>query len=65
MGNGESPKIGGKMDKILIGTRAVGQDEPPYFIAEIGANHNGKNRPQTGSHHAITKTLPKKVRNFL
>ena len=29
------------MEKLSIGGRAVGQGEPPYIIAEIGANHNG------------------------
>lgn len=29
------------MEKLNIGGRAVGQGEPPYIIAEIGANHNG------------------------
>jgi N,N'-diacetyllegionaminate synthase len=29
------------MDKVRLGTRAVGPDEPPYFIAEVGSNHNG------------------------
>ena len=29
------------MEKLNIGGRAVGRGEPPYIIAEIGANHNG------------------------
>ena len=29
------------MEKLNIGGRAVGPGEPPYIIAEIGANHNG------------------------
>lgn len=29
------------MEKLTIGGRAVGPGEPPYIIAEIGANHNG------------------------
>lgn len=29
------------MKKVLIGGKAVGHDEPPYVVAEIGINHNG------------------------
>lgn len=29
------------MEKLNIGGRAIGPGEPPYIIAEIGANHNG------------------------
>ncbi len=29
------------MVKLDIGGRVVGPGEPPYFIAEIGSNHNG------------------------
>ena len=29
------------MEKLNINGRLVGPGEPPYFIAEIGANHNG------------------------
>jgi len=29
------------MEKLTIGGRAVGHGEPPYVIAEVGANHNG------------------------
>jgi N-acetylneuraminate synthase len=29
------------VEKLNIGGRAVGPGEPPYIIAEIGANHNG------------------------
>src|SRR5690606_20019142 len=35
------PEAGGSVEKLNIGGRAVGQGEPPYIIAEIGANHNG------------------------
>jgi pseudaminic acid synthase len=31
-----------KNREILIGQRSVGKDFPPYFIAELSANHNGK-----------------------
>lgn len=30
------------MEPVKIGKRLIGQDEPPYVIAEIGANHNGQ-----------------------
>lgn len=29
------------MNKIKIGNRLIGQGDPPYFIADIGANHDG------------------------
>jgi len=29
------------MNKIKIGNRWIGQGDPPYFIADIGANHDG------------------------
>ena len=29
------------MEKLNIGKRTIGPGEPPYIIAEIGANHNG------------------------
>lgn len=29
------------MDHLVIGARIVGDNEPPYVIAEIGSNHNG------------------------
>lgn len=29
------------MEKLNLAGRCVGQGEPPYFIAEIGSNHNG------------------------
>lgn len=29
------------MEKLKIGDRWIGADEPPYVIAEIGSNHNG------------------------
>lgn len=29
------------VERVQIGSRWVGQGEPPYIIAEIGANHNG------------------------
>ena len=29
------------MEKLDLAGRLVGPDEPPYFIAEIGSNHNG------------------------
>lgn len=30
------------MDKIInINGRLIGQDQPPYIIAELSANHNG------------------------
>ena len=29
------------MDRLTLGGRAIGPGEPPAFIAEIGANHNG------------------------
>ena len=29
------------IERVRIGNRWVGQGEPPYIIAEIGANHNG------------------------
>src|SRR5690606_21477074 len=35
------PEAGGSVEKLNIGGRAVGHGEPPYIIAEIGANHNG------------------------
>jgi N-acetylneuraminate synthase len=30
------------MEPVRIGKRLVGKNEPPYVIAEIGANHNGE-----------------------
>src|SRR5579862_4851386 len=33
--------VGGVMEKLSLGGRLVGPGEPPYIIAEIGANHNG------------------------
>lgn len=29
------------MERLTIAGRVIGPDEPPYIIAEIGANHNG------------------------
>ena len=29
------------MEPVKIGQQLVGRDQPPYVIAEIGANHNG------------------------
>ena len=29
------------MNKVKIGSKKVGGDEPTYFIADIAANHNG------------------------
>ena len=29
-------------EKLNIEGRLIGPDEPPYIIAEIGANHNGE-----------------------
>ena len=30
--------------KIQIGQRAIGENEPTYFIADVAANHDGKLR---------------------
>lgn len=34
--------LGGKMQKIRIGNRLVGEGEPCFAIAEAGSNHDGK-----------------------
>lgn len=31
-----------KLPEITIAGRRIARDEPPYIIAELSANHNGK-----------------------
>jgi N-acetylneuraminate synthase len=39
--DGSAPSVGGHMESLSIRERRIAPDEPPYIIAEIGANHNG------------------------